>query len=347
MKTILSVATTLLFVTSFVAAEEFVDDFAGAEKAGRQAERGEWQFQNGIASCVADPDLYKQFKNHGPILKWTREFNDTSIEFELKATNCQRVVFTLNGDGHIFRVTLADETPEAPAGTSKVPTRIIAWASTSSKENQGETINPEGMADLPAINGEWVRMKLDVKGKRGMLTIGAFQTELKHAALGRDKNMVMLTFAHGEIAVRNFRMTSSVNSVAKPSPAVDASSRRVKPGETGAPYGYFVRKKLQPPDGSKVPLIISLHGAGGGKNGVDGLLVNDETFFASSDYSYLFVRPATSNGWEPDELDAFIDVVLEYYKAIVDPKRIYLFGYSMVATDHGVTALITAIALPR
>jgi hypothetical protein len=53
-----------------------------------------------------------------------------------------------------------------------VPTQMIAWATTSSKENQGDTINPQSMPDLPAVNGKWVQVKLDVKGKRAMLTIG-------------------------------------------------------------------------------------------------------------------------------------------------------------------------------
>jgi hypothetical protein len=201
------------------AGEEFVDDFRSAKLEDRLAERGAWQFRGGVASCVSDPDLYKQFKNHGPILKWPREFNDATIEFEMKAENCSRVVFTLNGDGHIFRVTLADQRPDAPAGKSKVPTRIIAWATKSSKQNKGDTIKPEHMPDLPAVNGSWVPVQLTVKGNRAKLTIGDFQTELSHAALARDKNMVMLTFAHGELSVRNFRMTSSAKSAVKPAPA--------------------------------------------------------------------------------------------------------------------------------
>ncbi len=209
MKTIICICIALLIGAPVAAGEEFVDDFRSDELEGRLAERGEWQFQNGIASCVADPDLYKQFKNHGPILKWPREFNDLAIEFEMKAIDCQRVVFTLNGDGHIFRVTLADERPDAPAGKSKVPTRLIAWATKSSKQNKGDTIKPERMPDLPAVNGRWVRVQLNVKGRRATLTIGDFETEITHAALGRDKNMVMLTFAHGELSVRKFRMTSS------------------------------------------------------------------------------------------------------------------------------------------
>jgi hypothetical protein len=188
-------------------AEEFVDDFSSSKLEGRQAERGAWQYKNGIASCVADPELYKKFKNHGPILKWPREFSDATIEFEFKASDCQRVVFTLNGEGHIFRVTLADERPDAPAGASKVPTRLIAWASKSSKQNKGDTIKPKGMPDLSVINQKWVPLKIDVKGNHAVLTIGHFQAEIDHGALARGKNMVMLTFAYGELAVRNFQMT--------------------------------------------------------------------------------------------------------------------------------------------
>jgi hypothetical protein len=192
--------------------DELVDDFTRPDLEGRLAERGEWKFEDGEASAVADAELYKKYKNHGPILKWSGEFNDATISFEMKAMDCQRVVFTLNGDGHIFRVTLADETPQATAGASKVPTRVIAWATTSSKENKGDTIAPEGLPDLPKINGEWVTVRLTVEGDQGELSIGDFKTAITHDALARDKNMVMLTFAHGALAVRNFRMTSSRHS---------------------------------------------------------------------------------------------------------------------------------------
>ena len=221
MKSIFSIGMAIMFAATGVLGEEFVDDFRGAELEGRLAERGEWQFQNGIATCIADPNLYKKFKNHGPILKWPREFSDGTIEFEMKAADCQRVVFTLNGDGHIFRVTLADERPDAPAGMSKVPTRVIAWATKSSKQNKGDTIKPKHMPDLPKVNRRWVRVQLMVKGNKATLTIGDFRTEIVHPALARDKNMVMLTFAHGTLSVRNVRITSGDISGSKLSPMKD------------------------------------------------------------------------------------------------------------------------------
>ena len=228
MKTFILISTALFIASPYSCADEFADDFRNAKLEGRLSERGEWKFENGVANCVADPILYKKYKNHGPILKWPHEFNDTTIQFEMKAENCQRVVFTLNGDGHIFRVTLADERDDAPAGKSRVPTRMIAWATKSSKQNKGDTIKPEHMPDLPAVNEKWVPVQLTVKGNRAMLTIGDFQTEINHTALEREKNMVMLTFAHGELSVRNFRMNSSGTSAEKPAPTIPTRSSETK-----------------------------------------------------------------------------------------------------------------------
>lgn len=190
-------------------ARQFVDDFSDAKLEGRTAERGVWKFQNNVASCVSDPELYLKYKNHGPILKWSQQFTDATIEFEMKASDCQRVVFTLNGDGHVFRVTLADETSAATAGASKVPTRLIGWATKSSKQNKGDTIKPAGLPDLPTVDGKWVKVKLVVTDDRGELTIGDFKTMIKHSSLTREKNLVMLTFAHGKIAVREFRFSKA------------------------------------------------------------------------------------------------------------------------------------------
>ena len=48
-----------------------IKDSLSTEKfENRTAERGDWSFQEGIASVVSDPELYKKYTNHGPILKW-------------------------------------------------------------------------------------------------------------------------------------------------------------------------------------------------------------------------------------------------------------------------------------
>ncbi|MGI9473522.1 MAG: hypothetical protein ACR2NZ_18415 [Rubripirellula sp.] len=191
---------------AWASAGDVIDNFSEAEFSGRSAERGEWQFQESQASCVADPELYKQFKNHGPIIKWPHDFKEGTVEFEMKPSDCQRVVFTLNGDGHVFRVTLADETATAAAGPSKVPTRIIAWKTKSSKQNKGDSIKPEGMPDLSAVNDQWVKVRLKIDGSKATLGLNDFTTEIDHPALEREKTMVMLTFAFGKLTVRDFQL---------------------------------------------------------------------------------------------------------------------------------------------
>ncbi len=209
MKTLLIAVFTFATITLPVPADEFVDDFSDATLKGRLAERGEWNFKNGEVSCVADPELYRKFKNHGPILKWPREFVDGTIEFEVKPKDCQRVVFTLNGDGHIFRVILGDSVPSKESGLSKVPSRIICWASKSSKKNKGDAIKPKGLKGLPTLNAKWTKVKLVVKAGVADLKIGEFGTTVKHAALAREKNIVTMSFASGELAMRAFRITAA------------------------------------------------------------------------------------------------------------------------------------------
>lgn len=213
---ILMVAFGAILVTPCFADNEnafddgvFIDDFSSSHLDGRvdNADRGQWMYRDNVATAVCDPERYVEHHNHGPILSWPVTFKEGHVEFEMKATDCQRVVFTLNGDGHIFRVTLADETDACKAGPSRVPTRLIAWKTKSSKQNKGDTIKPEGLPDLPAIQDQWVRLSLDIRGENAVLAIGDFEHRVQHAAFVRDKSAITLTFAHGKLAVRDYRMS--------------------------------------------------------------------------------------------------------------------------------------------
>jgi hypothetical protein len=193
----------LLVIISSSQAETFTDDFSKAELTERQATRGLWKFENNIATCKADPELYKKFKNHGPIIKYPRKCKAGTVEFEMKATDCSRIVFTFNGDGHIFRLCLADK----EKSSKWISNRIIAWSTKSSKENKGDSIRPKEMPDAKSISGKWVKFKIAVKDKTANLSIADFTTTIEHAALARDKNMIMLSFADGDIALKNFKFT--------------------------------------------------------------------------------------------------------------------------------------------
>lgn len=188
-----------------LSADTVEDSFSEAKLNDRALLRGDWKIENNIAFCKADPELYKKYNNHGPIIRYGKEFKDISVEFEMKAVDCQRVVFTLNGEGHVFRVCIMENS----TGKKYASSRIIAWATQSSKENKGETVQPDGFPNIADINSKWVKVKLDVKGNSGTLSIGDFTYKMEHDCLARDKKEVTLSFASGELSMRNFKMVSS------------------------------------------------------------------------------------------------------------------------------------------
>ena len=168
------------------------DSLSSPTHEARQALRGDWIFQNGVASCVSDPVLYKEFKNHGPILRWPTEFTDGTVEFEFKPEDCQRIVITLNEDGHVFRMSLRE--PEN--------TRIFGWIGRSSKENKAKEIAREGVPPLKSINGKWTKVKMTFNGNRAQIQIGDYKADLKHGSIGRKKGEFTFSFAFGFCAIR-------------------------------------------------------------------------------------------------------------------------------------------------
>ena len=115
-----------LFSLSTAFADGFKDDFSDSKLKTRQALRGEWTFQDGTAHCVADPELYKKFANHGPILRWPAKFTNGTLEFEFQPKGCERVIVTLNEKGHVFRMLFHE--PQR--------TRFFGWIGQSSKNEQ-------------------------------------------------------------------------------------------------------------------------------------------------------------------------------------------------------------------
>lgn len=168
------------------------DDFASAEHPTREALRGEWTYAVNAATCVADPVLYQEFKNHGPILRWPCELVDGTLEFEVKPMGCQRLVITFNGDGHIFRISMRDDERS----------QIIGWVGRSSKENKGDPLAAIPLPKVTAIDGEWVAVKLVMAGGKGALSIGDYGIDLDHESLARLKQEFTISFASGSCAVR-------------------------------------------------------------------------------------------------------------------------------------------------
>ena len=168
------------------------DEFSSSDHPTRQALRGEWVYQDGVAFCESDPELYKEFKNHGPILRWPCELTDGAMEFEVKSEGCQRLVITFNGDGHIFRITMRDDEGS----------RVIGWVGKSSKENKGDLLTQIPPPKITAIDGQWIKVSLEMTEGGGRLQLGDYTADLDHESLARLKQEFTISFAAGSCTVR-------------------------------------------------------------------------------------------------------------------------------------------------
>ena len=183
---------------------DLIDPFAEKKFETREAERGDWSFQDGVASVVSDPVLYKKYSNHGPILKWAVDCSQGKTVFGMKPSGCQRVVFTLNGDGHVFRISLINPEKAMSPWQKKSKSRMIAWAEKSSKTNKGDSLQPKGFPSLVALDDKWTQVSVDIHGDMASVAIGDFQTEIQHAAMQREKAQITISFASGSLQVRDF-----------------------------------------------------------------------------------------------------------------------------------------------
>ncbi len=191
---------SLLLVSPLAHAEGLEDDFSEAKREDRLAMRGAWTFEENTARCVADPELYKKFKDHGPILRWPVAMTGGTVSCEFQAKGCQRLVLTLNETGHVFRIILMDGANE------KARSRIIGWAG-SSKTTDPNSLAKETVPTLANLEDAWTKLSLSLEGNRAVVSIGDYTETLEHASIARPKGEFTISFASGELAVRNVKVT--------------------------------------------------------------------------------------------------------------------------------------------
>lgn len=187
-------ALFLLLATAAIAADAplLKDDFSAPKLETRRASRGDWKFTDNIATCAQDDELYKKFKDHGPIIFYDLAYTDAAIRFAFKPdASTKSVVFTSNGDdGHIFRIVF-----------SKTGASIRAFP-------------PEGKADHtsiaagtePGLNlkpGEWTNVSIELRGSKATLKVGDFVKTYDHASFARAKTNFSVGFAFGTVSVKD------------------------------------------------------------------------------------------------------------------------------------------------
>ena len=169
----------------------FKDDFSGPELAKRRASRGPWTFADKTASCTQDDELYKKFKDHGPIIFYDLPHTDAVVRFSYKVDGAKSVVFTANGEnGHVFRFV------SSANGTS-----FRAFPAASA-DHTSIALGKPG----PALKqGEWVEVAVTLKGPTATVKIGPeFTTTVEHADLAAAKTNLSIGFAFGTFAVRGW-----------------------------------------------------------------------------------------------------------------------------------------------
>lgn len=167
------------------------DDFSQPDLKLRRAARGPWLFENQTATCTQDDELYKKFKDHGPIIFYDLGYEDATVSFRYRADSAVKsVVFTANGaDGHVFRFV-----------TSARGTGVRAFP-VESKDHKAVSLGNETPKLKP---GEWVPVKVTLNGPQAIVKIGDFEKTYEHPSLAREKTNLSIGFSFGSLAVQEF-----------------------------------------------------------------------------------------------------------------------------------------------
>jgi hypothetical protein len=194
--------TLLLSISAGSAAEVLLkDDFSSPKLEQRRAMRGEWKFADGAATCTQDDALYKQNKDHGPIIFYEVPLEDARIRFAFKADGAKTLVFTANGaEGHVFRFVLS----EAGASIRAFPP--------DGKAHKSISLGRE--SEAPLKQGEWVPVEVNLSGAKADVKIGGFSKSYEHPSLARPKANVSIGFSFGTVAVKEVVIEGSSSKAA-------------------------------------------------------------------------------------------------------------------------------------
>ncbi len=164
------------------------DNFSDPKFSQRKAMRGDWSFGEEGATVTQNDELYRQYKDHGPILIYDLPLVDAEVNFRFKAENAKTVVFTANGEaGHIFRFVLSE------AGLS-----VRAFPPDS--ESKSIALGME--KDLPLKANEWTKVTVVLKGSTARIQIGdTFDKIFEHPSYAAPKTNISVGFSFGTLTV--------------------------------------------------------------------------------------------------------------------------------------------------
>ena len=169
------------------------DDFANGGSSTRRAIRGDWKIADGVASCTQDDELYKKFKNHGPIIFYDPPFDDATVRFVFRAEKAKAVVFTANGeDGHVFRVSWA------PRGMN-----VRAFPPDATEKSISV-----GQVEKPLQQGVWIPVQVTLKGPKAVVKVGDGDPKVfEHQSFARPKTNISVGFSFGSLEIKDLTVS--------------------------------------------------------------------------------------------------------------------------------------------
>jgi hypothetical protein len=166
------------------------DEYSG-ELSTRRATRGPWKIAGGMAVCTQDDELFKKFKDHGPVIWYDAQFTDAVIKFAFKPEKSKTFVFTVNGpNGHVFRFISSER------GTS-----IVAFP--PSVDHKSKPLDRGG----PKLKEKWTPVTVELRGNKAIVQIGDYKAEVDDPSLAGPKVVVGLGFSFGTMTLRDFSLT--------------------------------------------------------------------------------------------------------------------------------------------
>ncbi|MBL9083942.1 MAG: hypothetical protein JNK76_19145 [Planctomycetales bacterium] len=170
------------------------DDYTG-ELAARRATRGPWKIADGMAVCTQDDELFKKFKDHGPVIWYDAQFTDAVIKFTFKPEKAKTFVFTVNGpNGHVFRFI-----------SSERGTTVVAFPPSADHKSK-----PLDRGGPKLSDGQWTPVTVELRGTKAVVQIGDYKAEVEDPSLAGQKVVVGLGFSFGTVALKDFSLTPIV-----------------------------------------------------------------------------------------------------------------------------------------
>jgi predicted esterase len=315
----------------------------------RRVSFGEWTLQpDGSLMALNVPE-----DGHGPVLTYIAPIRDMVIECEFKIPSGPQAnrhfrIFLDHQDyrGHTIQSTANVSSGFRPVGLTLQ--HISKSADDSKKTIQDIEFGP---ADIELMPDTWYKMRLDVVGDKAWTSVNGVTLFGRNKVLDVEKSKIGLNPGIAGGSIRNFNAwaVKGENDDAGVEEALKAINDRFQnvevqivswPEERRKDFGNLKRLAFMAypenrPSG-KMPLLISLHGAGGKEMSLHDQLVRSARVkglalaeLAGKDV--ILLEPNSADSWDPDTLDRMLDYVLGTYGEI-DRSRVYVMGHSMGGT---------------